>query len=447
MLKTIYYIGIIFALAIGISFAIRLIATGVSACFNGSPLGLLYIIAVYLVLYLLARFIFNSRFSKSSLIVLGVGTGNICLGFIGLGVSNGIHPAITIAIEAIVLSVFIIIRRYSGDIPPSWIRGSFPRYVVPDAILDDCVVFRSGRKGFQVLQFAEVRGTGAEFSFLLSAWKAQINLSFETYRREGGVYNFVSVWEVSRDFGEAVERVREKMSFLRVILEKEGYVTRLIGDELEIERCLYSPLLASDGNRVEKLDKQYLDEISVNEFVPSAEVKPVLERVLSGKDFEGQSACYLLILRPVVNVDKEFARAEKELKRNIEGLASNKLRKNDPASLIVMLSLTHDKSLVMQPGVEKKLKEARVKCQRMIDAKKCGLWEVSLFLIGKGGDMTRIIRQVNTEKSGENVYSIIRRRKYSEMYNSEEVFELLPIQISMNSAQEQSCEEEANFDK
>lgn len=446
MLKTIYYIGIIFALAIGISLAIRLIATGVSACFNGSPVGLLYILAVYLVLYLLARFIFNSRFSKSSLIVLVVGTGNMCLSFIGLGVSHGIHPAITAAVEVVVVSIFMVIRRYSGDIPPSWVRGSFPDYVLPDAILDDCVVFRSGRKGFQVLQFAEVRGAGTGFSFLLSAWKTQINLSFETYRREGRLYNFVSVWEVSRDFGEAVERVKEKMGFLRAVLEKEGYVTRLIVDELEIERCLYSPLLANEGNRIEKLDKQYLDEISVNEFVPSAEVKAVLERVLSGEDFEGQSACYLLILRPVSNVDKEFRKAEKELKRNIEGLTSNKLRKNDPVSLIVMLSLTQDKSLIMQPSVEKKLKEARVKCQRMIDAKKCGLWGVSLFLIGKGGDMTRIIKQVNTEKSGENVYSIIRRRKYSEMYDSEEVFELLPIQISMNSSQEQSCEEEANFD-
>lgn len=447
MLKTIYYIGIIVALALGVSFAIRLVATGVSACFNGSPVGLLYILAVYLVLYPVARFIFNSRFSKSSLIVLVVGTGNMCLGFIGLGVSQGIHPAITITIQAMVIFVFILLRRFSGDIPPSWVRGGFPGYVVPDAILDDYVVFRSGRKGFQVLQFAEVKGGDRGVSFLLSAWKAQINLSFETYRREGELHNFVSVWEVSRDFDEAVGRVREKMGLLRAILEKEGYVTRMVADELEIERCLYSPLLASDGNCVEKLDKQYLEGLSVNELVPGAEVKTVLQRVLSREDFEGQSAGYLLILRTVANVDKEFRRAEKELKSRIEGLASGKLRKNDPASLIVMLSLTQNKSLIMQPGLEKKLKEARVKCQRMIDAKKCGLWKVALFLIGKGGDMTRIIRQVNTEKGGENVYSIIRRRKYSEMYNSEEVFELLPIQISINSTQEQSCEEEANFDQ
>nr|MDO8081843.1 hypothetical protein [Candidatus Freyarchaeota archaeon] len=446
MLKTIYYIAIIFALAIGISFAIRLIETGVSACFNGSPIGLLYILAVYLVLYLLARFIFNSRFSKSSLIVLGLGTGNICLGFIGLGVSRGIHPAITIAVEVIVVSVFIIIRRSSGDIPPTWVRGGFPGYVVPDAILDDCVVFRSGRKGFQVLQFTEVKGSGTGVSVLLSAWKAQINLSFETYRRDDALYNFVTVWEISRDFGEAVERARKKMGLLRAILEKEGYDTRLIADELEIERCLYSPLLASNGNCVEKLDKQYLDELSVNELVPSTEVKPILERVLSGEDLEEKSAGYLLLLRPVLNLDKEFRKAEKELKSKIEGLASNKFRKNDPASLIAMLSMTRDGSLIVQPGLEKKLTEARVKCQRMIDAKNCGLWGASLFFIGTGGDMTRIIRRVNTEKSGESVYNLVRRRKYTEMYNSEEVFELLPIQISMNTAQEQSYEEDAKFD-
>lgn len=446
MLKAIYYIGIIFGLAFGVSFAIRLIVTGVNACFNGSPIGLLYILVVYLVLYPLARFVFDNRFNKSSLIVLIVATGNMCLGFIGLGMSHGIHPAITIAVEALAIFSFIMVRRLSGDIPPTWIMGKFPSYVVPEAVLDDCVVYRSGRKGFQVLQFAEVRGNGGGVSFLLSAWKAQINLSFETYRRGDNLYNFVAVWELSRDFNEAVRRVKEKMSRLRTILEKEGYITRLISDELEVERCLYSPLLVSDGNHVEKLDKQYLEELSVNELVPSLEAKPVLERVLTGEELERQSAGYLLILRPVVNVDKELKRAEKELKRNIEGLASNRFRKNNPASLVLMLSLTQDKSLIMQPSLEKKLRMARLKCERIIEAKRCGLWEASLFFIGKVEDITRIVGQVNTEKGSENMYGIIRRRKYSEMYNSEEVFQLLPIQISANKVQEQSCEE-ANFDR
>jgi hypothetical protein len=447
MLKGIYYIAIIFALALGIAFAIRLIVTGVSACFDGSPIGLLYILAVYLVLYPIARFVLNKRFSKSSLIVLGVGTGNMCVGFIGLGMFYGIPVGITIAIEAItIVSAFIIIRRISRSIPLPWMRGEFPHYLMPDAISDDCAVYRSGRKGFQVLQFAEVKGSGTGVSVLLSAWKAKINLSFETYRLGDELCTFVSVWETSRDFDEAVKQAREKMKLLRDMLEKEGYDTRLIADELEIERYLYSPLLTSDGNRVEKLNKKYLEQLSVHELVLSTETKPILERVLSGEDFGEESAGYVLLLRPELNLDKEFRKAEKELKRKIEKLASNRFKKNDPASMIAMLSLTRDGSLIMQPGLEKKLTEARAKCQRMIDAKNCGLWEASLFFIGTGGDMTRIVRRVNTEKSGESVYNLIRRRRYTEEYNSEEVSELLPIQISMNTTQEQTKEEDAKFD-
>jgi hypothetical protein len=446
MLKEIYYIAIIFALALGIAFAIRLIVTGISACLNGSPIGLLYILAVYLVLYPIARLVFDKRFSKSSLIVLGAGTGNMCLGFVVLGYADGIPPVLTIAIEAVVVSVFVLLRRSSGDVPLPWVRGGFPRYVVPDAILDDCAIFRCGRKGFRVIQFAEVKDSGTGASVLLSAWKARINLSFETYRRSDEVYTFVSVWETLRDFGKAVELARKKMGILKAILEKEGFETRLVTDELEVERCLYSPLLASDGNLVEKLDKKYLEQLSVHELAISAEVKPILERVLSGEDIEEESVGYLLLLQPILNLDKEFSNAEKELKRKIEGLASKKFKKNDPASLFAMLSLTRDGSLIMQPSLEKKLTEAKVRCQRMIDAKNCGLWEASLFFVGTGGDMTRIIRRVNTEKSGESVYNLVRRRKYTERYNSEEVSELLPIQASMNTAREQYHEEDAKSD-
>ncbi|MFB0561149.1 MAG: hypothetical protein ACETWM_08030 [Candidatus Lokiarchaeia archaeon] len=446
LLKLVYYGGIIFAVALAISFGIRLIQSGVNACFNGNPLGLLYILAVYLVLYLLAKFFFNKRLSKSSLVVVGVGTCNMCYGFIGLGVAYGVHPVITLAIEAVVVSVFIMMRRGSGDMPLTWVLGEFPGYVVPDAILDDCVVFRSGRKGFQVLQFAEVRGSGSGVSLLLSAWKARVNLSFETYRRNGEFYTLVSVWETSRDFDKAVGLAREKMSLLRAILENEKYETRLIADELEIESCLYSPLLAPNGNRVEKLEKQYLERLSVNELVLNAEVKPILERVLRGENFGGESVGYVLLLQPIRNVDKEFRKAEKELKLKIESLVSNKFKKNDPATLIAMLSLTRDGSLIMQPGLEKELTEARLKCQRMMEARSSGLWSASLFLIGRGGDVTRIIRQVNTEKGDESLYNLIRRRKYTEKYNSEEVSGLLPIQISMDLAQEPSCEEGVQCD-
>jgi hypothetical protein len=220
----------------------------------------------------------------------------------------------------------------------------------------------------------------------------------------------------------------------------------LIADELEIESCLYSPLLAPDGNRVEKLEKQYLEGLSVNELVLNAEVKPILERVMRGENFGGERVGYVLLLKPVLNIDKEFRKAEKELKLRIESLVSNKFKKNDPATLIAMLSLTRDGSLIMQPGLEKELTEARLKCQRMMDARSSGLWSASLFLVGREGDVTRIIRQVNTEKGDESLYNLIRRRKYTEKYNSEEVSVLLPIQISMDLAQEQSREEGVQCD-
>ncbi|MGQ9719723.1 MAG: hypothetical protein ACUVXA_00165 [Candidatus Jordarchaeum sp.] len=440
-LRLMYYGAILFVVALGISFAIRMIRTGIDACFNGSPLGLLYILAVYLVLYLLAKFVINRRFNKSSLVVVGMGTCNMCYGFIGLGISYGINPVVFVAIEAAVVAIFILIGRTSGDTPLTWVRGEFPRYVLADAILDDCVIFKSGRRGFQVMQFAEVRGSGTVGSVLLSAWKAMTNLSFEIYRRGDELLTLISVWETSRDFDEAVGRAREKMSIFRAILEKEGYETRLISDELEIERYLYSPLLAQDGNFVGELNKEYLDNLNFNELGLNEEAKPILERVKDGEVLGVESVGYVLLLQPVLNIDKEFRKAEKELKHKIERLASNKFKKNDPAALIAMLSLTQDKSLILQPGLEKEITEARVKCQRMIDAKSSGLWGASLFLVGKGGDVTRIIGQVNTEKGGECVYNLIRRRKYSEKYNSEEVSELLPIRL-VNSVQEPSCEED-----
>ncbi len=443
ILKLAYYGAIIFAVALGISFAFRLIQSGVNACFNGNPIGLLYILAVYLVLYPLARFIFNRRFSRSSQVVVGLGICNIGYALIGMGSYYGIHPVFSIIIEASVVTVFILVRRGHGTMPLiSKLWFEFPDSVVPDTILDDCIVFRSGLRGFQVLQFAEVRGDGTGASLLLSAWKARVNLSFEAYRQGNDLCTLVSVWEVSRDFGEAVRQTKEKMSTLREILEQDGYDTRLISDELEIERCIYSPLLAPDGNNIQKLDKNYPDSLDINELGLNSEAKLVSERVRNGEDNGETSVGYVLLLQPILKVENEFKKAEKELKHKIESLASNKFKKNDPAALITMLSLTREGSPILQPGIERSLTESRLKCQRMIDAQTSGLWDASIFIIGTGKNVTKIIKQVNTEKSRECLYELIRRRKYSEKYNSSELSELLPINCSMKKDQDQLPREE-----
>ncbi|MHA1263368.1 MAG: hypothetical protein ACTSSA_15070 [Candidatus Freyarchaeota archaeon] len=49
---------------------------------------------------------------------------------------------------------------------------------------------------------------------------------------------------------------------------------------------------------------------------------------------------------------------------------------------------------------------------------------------------------MNTEKSGEYVYSLVRRRRYSEKRNSEEVSELIPIRKPLNGSREESCAED-----
>ncbi|MEX2706579.1 MAG: hypothetical protein Q6352_015205 [Candidatus Freyrarchaeum guaymaensis] len=440
-LKLLYYGAIMFAVALGISFAVRLIQTGVNACFNGSLVGLLYILAVYVAIYLLARFVFNRWFSRSSLIVAIAGFANVSYGLIGLGSFHGVHPAVTVALEASAAAFFIVARRGTGEMSLTPVRREFPGSVLADAILDDCAVFKSGWRGFQVLQFAEVRGSGTGGSVLLSAWKAGINLSFEAYRRGDRLFTLISVWEISRDFDEAVARTRRKMSVLRAVLEREGYETRLISDELEVERCLYSPLLAPNGNLVGELDKRYLESLNVNELRFNPDVKLVMERVLDGEALGEESVGYVVLLQPVRSIDKEFEKAEKELKRKIERLVSSGLKKNDPSTLMVMLSMAQEKSLILQPGLERELTEARIRCQRMIDARSCGLWNASLFLIGRGGDVTRVVGRVNTEKSGEYVYSLVRRRRYSEKRNSEEVSELIPIRKPLNSSREESCEE------
>jgi len=104
-----------FAVALGISFAVRLVQTGVNACFNGSLIGLLYILAVYVALYLLARFVFNRWFSRSSLIVAIAGFANVSYGLIGLGSFHGVHPAVTVALEASAAAFFIVARRGAGE--------------------------------------------------------------------------------------------------------------------------------------------------------------------------------------------------------------------------------------------------------------------------------------------------------------------------------------------
>ncbi|MBS7249517.1 MAG: hypothetical protein KIH08_02835 [Candidatus Freyarchaeota archaeon] len=442
LLKIIYYGFVLFALALGVSFAIRLVRTGLDACFNGSPIGLLYILAVYFAFYLLAKFLLNRKFSRSSQVVTVLAVGNTCYALIGLASHYGIHPMFTIIFEAAGISVFILfIRGCRGA--SLFFKGKFPNSLIADYILDDCVVYNSGWRGFQAFQFAEVTGEGAGSSILLSCWEKEINLSFEVYRRGKELRTLVSVWGTSRDFGDAVKLAREKMQSLRKILRREGYDTRVISDELEVERCLYLPLLAPDCNRVHELREKYFEELKINELDYNSDVEQALNSILFGKNFGEESVGYILLLQPVRDVDIEFMKAEKELKDKIEKLVTKRFKKNDPAAWIAISSLSQEKSLILEPSMEKALKESRVKCQRMMEAQNIGLWNSSIFLVGGGETASQLLNQVGTKQSRECLYNLIRRRKHREKYSSRELSQILPVKHSTAGEKEPSpCQEE-----
>ena len=441
LLKLVFYGSIAFGVVLGVSFGVRLVMSGVNGCFNGNPIGLVYILAVYLVFYLLARFVFNRWFRWSSLTVVVLGLCNTCYALIGLAAHYGIHPALTVIIEGAAVTAFILNRRGTGGVSLALgLWSAFPQCVVPEVILDDCAVYRCGWRGFQALQFAEVQDSGNGYSALSSAWRAGINLSFEVYRLGAELRTLVTVWEESRNLEKAVERVREKMSALRDILEEAGYRVRVTSDELETERFLYSPLLAPDENRVEELDERHLETIQIDE-VELDSAKQALSSVLDeaeGKDGVG----YMLLLQPVVNIEKEFRSAEKELKKRIESLASKRLGKNDTMALVTLMSLTREGNLILQPGVERELTVSRLKCQRMIDARSSGLWNASILTVERREErrVTCAMNRLSTEREGEYVSSLVRRRGYSEKYNSLELSEILPA-IGTASCTEEEREE------
>ncbi len=445
LLKIIYYGFIVCALALGVSFAIRLIRTGLDACSNGSPIGILYILAVYFAFYLLAKFLLDRKFSRSSQVVTVLAVGNTCYALVGLSSHYGVHPMFTIIFEAAGISFFTLFMRRRREASFHWIfKRKFPNSLIADYILDDCAVYSIGWRGFQVFQFAEVTGRGAGSSILSSCWEKGFNLSFEVYRRGKELRTLVSVWETSRDFGEAVKLAREKMQSLRKILKREGYDTRLICDELEAERCLYLPLLAPDGNRVHELGERYFEELEISELEYNSDIKPVLDRILLGENFGEGSLGYILLLQPVMDVDIELRKAEKELKDTIEKLVTKKFKKNDPASWIAISSLSQEKSLILEPRIEKALKESRVKCQRMMEAQKIGLWNSSIFIVSVGETASQVVNQVDARQSKEYLYHLIRRRKYREKYSSRELSQILPINhLTVGEKKEQApCQEE-----
>ncbi len=444
LLKIIYYGFILCALALGVSLAVRLIRTGLDACSNGSPMGLLYILAVYFAFYLLVKFLLEKKFSRSSQVVTALAVGNTCYALIGLASHYGVHPILTIIFEAAGISFFTLFMRRRSEASFSWIfKRKFPNSLIADYILDDCAVYNIGWRGFQVFQFAEVTGKGTGSSILLSCWEKGVNLSFEVYRRGKELRTLVSVWEISRDFGEAVKLAREKMQSLRKILKREGYDTRLIRDELEVERCLYLPLLAPDGNRVHELGEKYFEELEISELDYNSDIKPVLDRILLGENFGEGSLGYMLLLQPVMDADIELRKAEKELKDMIEKLVAKKFKKNDPTAWIAISSLSQEKSLILEPRIEKALKESRVKCQRMMEAQNIGLWNSSIFIVRVGETTSQLVNQVDAKQSKGCLYHLIRRRRYREKYSSREISQILPVKHSTVGEKEQAqCQEE-----